>query len=240
MTNYPPVPPQPPYGPGAPPPQQPPYGYGGPPPQQPPYGYGNPPPGYGAAPAGGYGGPPPGGPFPPPGYGYPPPYGGPPPSKGPGKWLLIGGLAVVAVIALVVVIAVSSGSGGGGPSTTADRGTTAGVDSEEAAIRQMLESLSEDTSADTATVMREYFCAGDRELLESFGNLDGLDLPSGTSGPTPDAPEISDIQVTGDKATARATIRGLQSTMHFRKESGKWKFCMTDSPEYANLPTFPR
>lgn len=251
MTNYPPMPPQqppgpppqqPPYGYGAPPPQQPPYGYGAPPPQQPPYGYGTPPPqqppyGYGP-PLGGYGGP-----YPPPGYGHPPPpgYGGPPPSKGPGKWLLIGALAVAAVIALVVVIVVASGSGGSSPSSTADRGTTAaGADSEEAAIRKMLESLSDNGSADTASVLREYFCTGDRELLDSFGKLDGLDLPSDNYGTTPDVPEISDIKVTGDKATARASVRGLQSTMHFRKESGKWKFCMTDSPEYAKLPKFPR
>jgi len=224
MTNHPPMPPQQP--PGTPPPQ--PYGappgqWGGPPPGQ----WGGP---HGAPPPGPYGPPPGQWGGPPPGFGYPPP-----PSRGPGKWLLIGGAAAAAVvIVLVLVIAVTSKSGSG----PADRAAGALGNSEEAAIRAMIDSLAASESTDTSGLLREYFCAGDRELFDSF-DLGGLDLPS-TAGPATDVPEISDIRVNGDKATARASVKGVASTMHFRKEGGKWKFCLTDAPEFSEMPRFGR
>jgi len=216
-----------------PPHQQPPYG---PPFQTPPPAQGYPsPPGYDYAPPPGYGYPPPPGyGYQPPAYGYPPPPGGgyppPPPSGGPGKWLLIGGLAVVVVIALVVGVVLvtrSSDNATHSPSASGSSGSSSSG-GEEDEIRQLFDEIAANSSAELADVV-QYFCAEDRKLLESVGDLGQFDIPVEDSGSAHEA-QISDIEVDGNEATARVDTDMGGGTMYFRKEAGEWKLCMTASP----------
>lgn len=204
-------PPQPPQGPWQPQHPSPGYGY---PLQPPPPGYGYPPP--------------------PPGYGYPPPNSG-----GPGKWLIIGGLALAVVVALVAAVVVGTGAGNGGttdsatgPGASTDSRT--GDGSDEAAIRQLFADIGASSITDVPTLVEEFFCASDQRLLEHAGDM--IDVPGDPDTPSSGPMTISDIEVDGNEASARVTGGTRISEMYFRKESGVWKICMSAMP---GMPSFP-
>jgi hypothetical protein len=199
------------------------YGY----PQQ---GYGYPQPGYGYDPQQpqGYGYP---------GQGYPPP---PPNSGGSGKWWLIGGVvAVLAVIGLVLTIVLATSSDSKHQESTASGRSGSATSSDEEQIRSLLTSPAGGTDPQQ---LEKHFCQNDQEVFDKLGGLGALDVPGGAEGKPAPSVSISDIKVNGNKATARLTVTGTgntgipNSTIYFRKESGDWKFCMTDSPALAGLP----
>lgn len=208
------------YAPQYPQPQYPQYpqqsGYG----QQ---GYGYPQPGYGYNPQQ------------PPGFGYPGQGYPPPKSGGSGKWWLIGGVvAVIAVIGLVLTIVLATSSDGSGPNSTAS-GRSGSSDEDQ--IRSLMTAPAGDPEE-----LQQRFCQNDQEVFNKLGGLGALDVPGGVDGkPTGDV-SITDIKVNGSKATAKVTVSGTgnigvpDSTIYFRKESGDWKLCMTDSPALAGLP----
>jgi hypothetical protein len=225
---------QPPPGPGY-PAQGPGYahGYPAPYPQYPQYpqpqpGYG--PQGYGYPAQPGYGYPP----QQPPGAGYPGQGYPPPKSGGSGKWWLIGGAAVLAIIGVVLTIALANTSDGKGPNPTAAHSTGS---SDEDQIRSLMS-----TPASDPHDMEQRFCKNDREVFDKLGGLGSLDVPGDSTTKINGDVSITDIKVVGDKATARVEISGNgnsgipNSTIYFRKESGDWKLCMTDSPALAGLP----
>lgn len=237
--NYPPASPQP--GPNDPWQQQPPsYGapqYGAP--QQP---YGAPQPPYGApqygAPGQPYGAPqqpygspqqPYGAPQQPYGYGAPQPgypYPQPQPAGGNRKGLIIGGVvaavvALVVIVGIVIVMMMPSG--------------------DERAIGKLLQDVG--ATDDFSAALDQYFCAGDKELF-NFSALEelGIEPPDINSLPMEKPDEsatIGDIKVDGDTATAKIDSETGSGTMYFRKESGDWKICMTDSPSLADMPGMP-
>lgn len=217
MTNVPPF--QGPYGPPPPYGQQP-YGqqpYGQQPYAQQPYGQPYPQP---------YGG------YPPPGWGPTPP----PPSGGNGKWWLLGGVGALVAVILVVVIAVVANSGGGSAGTdTASRPGASTMSDDEAAIRELFEDIEASGDADFDATLRKYFCAGDRQLMERFGDLGGTDLPVEPS-PSRRKASISDIEVDGNDATATVDTGTRTDEVHFRKEGGQWKVCMTAAAGFPKLP----
>ncbi|MCV7286376.1 hypothetical protein H7J87_13665 [Mycolicibacterium wolinskyi] len=210
---------QPPYGapqygaPGQPYGQQPQYGA----PQQP-YGqqYGAPQQPYGAPQQPyGYG-------APQPGYPYPQPQ----PSGGNRKGLIIGGV-VAAVVALVVIVGVVI--------------AMVMPSSDERAIGQLLKDVG--STEDFSAALDQYFCSGDQELF-NFSVLEdlGIEPPDINSLPMEKPDEsatIGDIKVDGDTATAKVESDSGSGTMHFRKESGDWKICMTDSPNLADIAGLP-
>lgn len=158
--------------------------------------------------------------------GYPYPYPQPvPPSGGNGKWLwIIGAVVVVLVVVMgVVVFAFSSGS---------DSAAGSSSSSDEDAIRQLFEEASTNSSADFSDAL-PYFCTADRKLLASVGDLGSMDIPMPESDTST---TLGDIDVNGDKATARIDNRAGAGKMYFRKESGEWKFCMSDMPGMPSLP----
>ncbi|UAK54475.1 hypothetical protein KZ781_10590 [Mycolicibacterium smegmatis] len=161
-------------------------------------------------------------------YGYGPQgYPQPQPPSSNKKGLIIGGaiaavVVLVAIIALVVVLLVPSQS------------------SDQKAIQQLLKDVG--STSNFSTALDNYFCAGDQALFD-MSALEELGIdPSLIDSPpmeTPDAnATIGDITVDGDKATAKIESRGSTGTMHFRKESGEWKVCMSDSPTLSNFPGF--
>ncbi|WP_232005967.1 hypothetical protein [Mycobacterium sp. 852013-50091_SCH5140682] len=200
--------------------QQPPQPYG--PPQQ----YGGPqqypgPPQFGAPQYGGqqYGAPQYG--QPPYGYGMPPQHTG-----GSRKGLIIGGavaavVAVAAIIGVVIVLMMPSG--------------------DERAIGQLLKNIG--NSGSSISAMKKYVCAGDRKILDALDTSGlekyGINVPTPTIKPPSGSAKISDIKVNGDRATAKVEAGGQTNTIYFRKESGDWKLCTTDSPGLANLPSLP-
>ena len=93
---------------------------------------------------------------------------------------------------------------------------------------------------DFSTALDQYFCAGDQELFD-FSVLEelGIEPPDLNSLPVEKPDEtaaIGEIKVDGDTATARVESQSRTGTMYFRKESGDWKICMTDSPSMAHIP----
>jgi hypothetical protein len=140
---------------------------------------------------------------------------------------LIGGLAVVVVIALVVgVVLVTRSSDNATPAPSASGSSNSGAEEDE--IRQLFDEIAANSSAELADVV-QYFCAEDRKLLESVGDLGQFDIPVQDSGSAHEA-QISDIEVDGNEATARVDTDMGGGTMYFRKEAGEWKLCMTASP----------
>ena len=245
------------------PPQQPPPGSGYPqsyPPQGPEYapqypqypqyqqptgypqpGYGNPQPGY-AYPQPGYGydaqQPPTYGypPQQPPNFGYPGPGYPPPKSGGSGKWWLIGGVvAVVAVIGVVLTVVLATGSSSNGQ--TASGRSSSAASSDEEQIRSLMTAPAGDPGE-----LQQRFCQNDQDVFNKLGGLGALDVPGGADGKPTGEVSITDIKVNGNKATAKISMSGSgnvglpDSTIYFRKESGEWKLCMTDSPALAGLP----
>jgi hypothetical protein len=173
-----------------------------------------------------------------PGYGHPGSYPGPvqaypaPKSGGALKWWLIGGAAVLAVVG--VVLSIVFANTGTGPNPIASR---TGGSSDEEQIRTLMS-----TPASNPQEMEQRFCRNDREVFDKLGGLGSLDVPGDSSTKVNGDVSITDIKVTGDKATAKVEISGNgnsgipNSTIYFRKESGDWKLCMTDSPALAGLP----
>ncbi|MDV3127209.1 hypothetical protein M1247_19960 [Mycobacterium sp. 21AC1] len=153
-------------------------------------------------------------------YPYPQPV---PPSGGNGKWLwIIGAIVVVLVVVMGAVVFAFSGS-------VSDQ---AGSSSDEDAIRQLFEEASSNASADLSDAL-PYFCTADRKLLDSVGDLGSIDIPMQEQDTST---TIGDIDVNGDKATARIDNRAGAGKMYFRKESGEWKFCMSDMPGFPSMP----
>ncbi|WP_131811589.1 hypothetical protein [Mycolicibacterium peregrinum] len=200
-------------------PPQPPYGYGAP--QQPYPGAA----GYGIAQQS-YPGPAAFGPAQGP-FGAPPPYGYPMPPQpsGNGKrtWLILGGVAGVALLLGAVLI---FGTGG------------LGFSSDERAIAQLFKDMSKTDGSISA--IKPYFCAADQKMLKpvdtsQLENL-GIDIPEPSLAPTSgESVEITDLQINGDTATAKVKTDSRTDTLHFRKEGGKWKVCMSDDPSMPRL-----
>ena len=218
--TYPPLGPQP----GGQPWQQPapgfpPSGYGQP-------GYGQPQPAYGQPTYGqpAYGQP---------GYGQPPGYpmgpgfpGAPQPKSNGPKWALIGGLAAIIVVGIVVAVVLVSNSGGGL--------SALGGNSDEDQIRSLMSS--------GPSSIKERACANDQKFFSKFpGIADSTGTnPTGAKGKA----TVDSVNVTGDTATAEVTATssaGLErsGTLYFRKESGEWKICFTDSPQLKQLQNLP-
>ncbi|AKS35003.1 hypothetical protein [Mycolicibacterium goodii] len=196
---------------GAPYPGQQPYGY----PQQPAYGqpqYGQPQQPYGYDPYG------PGAP-----QGYPQPQ---PPSNNK-RGLIIGGaiaaaVILIVIIGLVVVMLIPRQS------------------SDQKAIQQLLKDVG--STSNFSTALENYFCTDDQALFD-MSALEELGIdPSMIDSPPMEKPDesatIGDITVDGDTATAQVQSKAGTGTMHFRKESGEWKVCMSDSPTLSNMPGF--
>lgn len=194
-------------------------------PQQPPQPFGGPPPSghyHPGAPQQHYGGPSPyGGAAGP--YGAPSPYGNgmaPPPGKGTRPVLLIGGIGALVIVAVGAVV---SFMGGIGP-----------FSSDQRAIEKLFDDMG--TTDGTISAIKPYFCSADQKFMQPVDTsiLDdlGIEIPEAAapSGPA----EITDLRVDGDKATAKVTQEGQTDTVHFQKEGGGWKVCMSDDP---NMPT---
>ena len=205
-------------------PGYPPAGYGQP-------GYGQPQPAYGQ-PA--YGQPAYGQPaYGQPGYGQPPGYpmgpgfpGAPQPKSNGPKWALIGGLAAIIVVGIVLAVVLVSNSGGGL--------SALGGNSDEDQIRSLMSS--------GPSSIKERACENDQKFFSKFpGIADSTGTnPTGAKGKA----TVDSVNVTGDTATAEVTATsgtGLErsGTLYFRKESGEWKICFTDSPQLKQLQTLP-
>lgn len=229
--TYPPLGPQPggqpwqqPQQPQQPAPGYPPAGYGQP-------GYGQPQPAYGQ-PA--YGQPAYGQPaYGQPGYGQPPGYpmgpgfpGAPQPKSNGPKWALIGGLAAIIVVGIVLAVVLVSNSDGGL--------SALGGNSDEDQIRSLMSS--------GPSSIKERACENDQKFFSKFpGIADSTGTnPTGAKGKA----TVDSVNVTGDTATAEVTATsgtGLErsGTLYFRKESGEWKICFTDSPQLKQLQNLP-
>ena len=175
-----------------------------------------------------------------PGYpmapGFPP---GPPPAPKSNKWLLIGGLSAVVIVGVVLAAVLgfnyldnaksgtSTAQGAGGSSSSSD----------ESQIRGLLTNLGADGSNFTET-MRANSCAKDQQLWDEIGNMGPISVPGDSSSKKGGKATISNIEVDGDKATAQLTTEGTTTrslTIYFRKESGEWKICMSDSPMFKRI-----
>ena len=205
-------------------PGYPPAGYGQP-------GYGQPQPAYGQ-PA--YGQPAYGQPaYGQPGYGQPPGYpmgpgfpGAPQPKSNGPKWALIGGLAAIIVVGIVLAVVLVSNSGGGL--------SALGGNSDEDQIRSLMSS--------GPSSIKERACENDQKFFSKFAGIaDSTGTnPTGAKGKA----TVDSVNVTGDTATAEVTATsgtGLErsGTLYFRKESGEWKICFTDSPQLKQLQNLP-
>jgi hypothetical protein len=170
------------------------------------------------------------------GFGYPGPAYPPPKSGGSGKWWLIGGVVtVVAVLGLVLTVVLTASSDGNGQTASGRSSSVASSDEDQ--IRSLMTAPAGDPAE-----LQQRFCQNDQEVFDKLGGLGALDVPGGADGKPTGEVSITDIKVTGNKATAKVTMSGSgniglpDSTIYFRKESGEWKLCMTDSPALAGLP----
>ena len=168
-----------------------------------------------------------------PGYGQPPGYpmgpgfpGAPQPKSNGPKWALIGGLAAIIVVGIVLAVVLVSNSSGGL--------SALGGNSDEDQIRSMMSS--------GPSTLKERTCANDQKFFNKFpGIADSTGTnPAGTKGKT----TVDSVHVTGDTATAEVTATsgsGLErsGTLYFRKESGEWRICFTDSPQLKQLQNLP-
>ncbi len=185
---------------------------------------------YPQQPAPGYPGP--GQPLPPPGPGYPPPgyppWGHPPPPRKSNIGLIVGLVAIVAlVIAGAVIAGVFLTSQGRGPLASDEKRI-------ELAIRDFYETL--DSRGFRAAA--ELACTRERATFEAMTEQEKSEFDSTSVSVTID--RIEDIVVTGDTATAKVTgkltvaVPGQQpdtetsTTEHLKKEDGKWKVCSAE------------
>jgi hypothetical protein len=163
--------------------------------------------------------------YPPPGY---PPWGYPPPPKKSHTGLIVGLVAIVAlVIAGAVIAGVFLTSQGRGPLASDEKRI-------ELAIRDFYETL--DTRGFRAAA--EQACAHERAAFEAMTESEKSEFDSTSISVTID--RIDDIVVTGDTATAKVTgkltvaVPGEQpdtessTTEHLKKEDGKWKVCSAE------------
>lgn len=168
-----------------------------------------------------------------PGYGQPPGYpmgpgfpGAPQPKSNGPKWALIGGLAAIIVVGIVLAVVLVSNSGGGL--------SALGGNSDEDQIRSLMSS--------GPSSIKERACENDQKFFSKFpGIADSTGTnPTGAKGKA----TVDSVNVTGDTATAEVTATsstGLErsGTLYFRKESGEWKICFTDSPQLKQLQNLP-
>ncbi|KAB7758419.1 hypothetical protein MMUC44124_12155 [Mycolicibacterium mucogenicum DSM 44124] len=90
--------------------------------------------------------------------------------------------------------------------------------------------------------IKERSCENDQKFFSKFpGIADSTGTnPTGAKGKA----TVDSVNVTGDTATAEVTATsssGLErsGTLYFRKESGEWKICFTDSPQLKQLQNLP-
>jgi len=157
----------------------------------------------------------------PPGPGYP---GAPTPNKNK-KTLLIGGLTVLAVIGIVIGVVLWTSDSGGGLSAL-------GGNSDEDQIRSL---MSDPTS------LKDHRCEADNKFFSKFPGLSGG--KRAPVGPTVKV-TVNSVDVTGERATVNISTHSSSgtdttTTIYFRKESGEWKYCLTDSPEMKKLQQLP-
>jgi len=110
-------------------------------------------------------------------------------------------LAIIGVV-LTIVLATSSDSKG---STAAGRSGSSGS-SDEDQIRSLLTASPgkhRPTAAAGTTLL-----PNDQEVFKKLGGLGALDVPGGMDGKPAPSVSISDIKVTGTKATADLTVTG--------------------------------
>lgn len=181
-----------------------------------------------------------------PGYpmqpGYPPGFPGPnAPKPNNTKWWLIGGLSILVVVGVALAGVIWVNSGDSGTSTAQHSGFGSGSgdsgSSDEAQIRSLLTNLGSDGS-DFMQSMRQHSCAKDAQLYDKIGAIGPIKVPDSSSSGTGATATISNIEVTGSKATADLTTGNAARpplTLYFRKESGDWKICMSDSPVFGKL-----
>lgn len=180
------------------------------------------------------------------GPGYPPGFpgpgfpGGPPPSSNNAKWWLIGGLSVLVIVGVVAILGLSGvfnmHQSSGGTSASGDSSFGSGSD-DKAQIRSLLTNMNSD-GGDFMQTMRQHSCAKDQQLYDKIGAIGPIKVPTDSSGAGGGTATISDIEVDGSKATAQITAGGaarLPLTLYFRKESGDWKICMSDSPMFGKV-----
>ena len=167
------------------------------------------------------------------GYGQQPGYpmgpgfpGAPQPKSNGPKWALIAGLAAIIVVGIVVAVVLVSNSGGGL--------SALGGNSDEDQIRSLMSS--------GPSSIKERACANDQKFFSKFpGIADSTGTnPTGAKGKA----TVDSVNVSGDTATAEVTATsgtGLErsGTLYFRKESGEWKICFTDSPQLKQLQNLP-
>ena len=168
-----------------------------------------------------------------PGYGQPPGYpmgpgfpGAPQPKSNGPKWALIGGLAAIIVVGIVLAVVLVSNSGGGL--------SALGGNSDEDQIRSLMSS--------GPSSIKDRACANDQKFFSKFPGI------ADSTGTNPTGAKskatVDSVNVTGDTATAEVTATsstGLErsGTLYFRKESGEWKICFTDSPQLKQLQNLP-
>lgn len=184
--------------------------------------------------------------YPPPGYPIPPGYPmqpgfppGQPPAPKNNKWWLIGGLSAVVVVGVVLaaVLGFSYLDNAKSGTSTAQGTDGSSSASDESQIRSLLTNLGADGSNFTQT-MRANSCAKDQQLWDEIGNMGPIQVPGGGSSKKGGKATISNIEVDGNKATAQLTTEGATTrslTIYFRKESGEWKICMSDSPMFKRI-----
>ncbi|BBX30604.1 hypothetical protein B7435_23975 [Mycolicibacterium peregrinum] len=160
-------------------------------------------------------------------YGSPSPYGAPspygygtppqPPTNSKRPIVLLAAIGGVIILGVVGIMFFTGGIGGIGGS------------SDQRAIERLFKDMAETDGSLSAT--KKFFCAADQKYMKAVDPkvLEelGIDVPEPTTKPTGSV-EITDVKVDGDKATATVTADGQSDTVHFRKEGGEWKMCMSD------------
>jgi hypothetical protein len=173
------------------------------------------------------------GPWPP--YGGPPqwpPYGpqwpqqywpGPPRRSHKAAWIIVGVVAFTAVL-LGLVLALAGG-GGGSPAGRVPYGGSA-----ETQIRQTVKHLDDAYNRSDASALIALTC-DERKDSPSFHAPSDAELRRMLQLTGPESTAVTDIVVTGDRATSRVTTTFAKSVSKpsgaevFVREAGVWKIC---------------